>query len=234
MVLVDAQLGENIGAAARAMLNCGLDDLRLVRPRDGWPNRAAAANAAGADRVIAGVRLFATTAEAVGDLRHLYATTARPRDMTCRVISPAEAAAEMRRHLAAGEACGFLFGPERSGLVNDDIVLADAVINVPLNPEFASLNLAQAVLLAGYEWLRAAPEAAPAIRERPSATKAELHGLFDHLESALDESGFLGLPEKRPSIVRNLRNIFQRANLTDREVRTLRGVITALHQWRRR
>lgn len=231
IVLVDPQLGQNIGMVARAMLNCGLEELRLVRPRDGWPNPAAESAASGADAVLDGVRLFETTAEAVADLQRVYAATARPRGMIKPVVTPRQAAAELRAALAGGERTGVMFGPERSGLVNDDIALADSVLSVPLNPAFASLNLAQAVFVVGYEWRLAATEI-PA-RElslgatRP-ATKAELIGLFERLEAALDVRGFLYPVEKRPVMVRNLRNLFQRAALTEQEVRTLHGIVSLL------
>src|SRR5919106_2579860 len=152
IILVEPQLGENIGTAARAMMNCGLDDLRLVRPRDGWPNDKAVAAASGADRVLAKARLYPSVEAAIGDLGHVYASTARNRYMVKRELTPRRAAEEMRGCLDAGEPCGVLFGPERTGLVNDHIALADTVIAVPLNPAFSSLNLAQAVLLIGYEW----------------------------------------------------------------------------------
>ncbi len=232
VILVDPQLGENIGMVARAMLNCALGDLRLVRPRDGWPNEKAAAAASGADSVLAQARLFDTTAEAIKDLQRVYATTARPRDMTKTTVLPRRAAAEMRAFAETGGRSGVLFGPEAKGLTNDDVALADAVLTVPLNPGFGSLNLAHAVLVVGYEWLHAAGDAPPAGLTAPKttrpATKEELIGLFEHLERELDACGFLHVAEKRPHMVRNLRNIFQRAGLTDQEVRTLRGVISAL------
>ena len=231
VILVDPQLGQNIGMVARAMLNCGLEQLRLVRPRDGWPNSAAESAASGADSVLEKTRLFDTTAEAVADLSRVYAATARPRGMITPVVTPRQAAAELRTAQAAGTRAGVIFGPERSGLVNDDIALADAVLSVPLNPAFASLNLAQAVFVVGYEWLISESEV-PA-RElslgaaRP-ATKAELVGLFERLEAALDARGFLTPIEKRPTMVRNLRNLFQRAELTEQEVRTLHGIVSLL------
>ena len=231
IVLVDPQLGENIGMVARAMLNCGLEDLRLVRPRDGWPNPAAQGAAAGADEVLAHARLFETTAEAVADLQCVYATTARPRGMLKPVVTPRRAAAELRTALARGVRAGVIFGPERTGLVNDDVALADTVLSVPLNPAFASLNLAQAVFVVGYEWLLGETEvserALPPGAARP-ATKAELLGFFERLEAALDAAGFLQPVEKRPNMVRNLRNLFQRAELSGQEVRTLHGIVTAL------
>jgi len=237
VILVEPQLGENIGTAVRAMMNCGLDDLRLVRPRDGWPNDRAVAAASGADRVLDKARLFPSVAAAIGDLAHVYASTARDRYMVKRELSPRHAAAEMKGFLAAGEACGVLFGPERTGLVNDHIALADTVLTVPLNPAFSSLNLAQAVLIIGYEWFTAQSEPVPETlhtgHSRP-ADKAELMRFFEHFEEALLESGFLRQADKRPSMTRNLRNLFQRAQCTEQELRTLHGVITALAGPRKR
>ncbi len=231
IILVEPQLGENIGAVARAMLNCGLSDLRLVRPREGWPHEKARAAAAGADLVIDRARLFGTTGEAVADLRHLYAATARRRDMVKPVLTPKAAAGKLRAFLDKAEASGVLFGPERTGLDNDDITLADAVLEVPLNPAYASLNLAQAVLIVAYEFYQAqdvAPDMGQGRNGVIAATKDELLGFFEHLEGELDAGGFLIPPEKRPHMVRNIRNIFQRAGLTEQEVRTLRGMITSL------
>jgi len=202
VILVEPQLGENIGMVARAMLNCGLTDLRLVNPRDPWPNAAARAAASGAVEVLDAARLFATAAAAVADLQRVLATTARSRDMALPVLTPRRAAEDMRSALGRGERAGILFGPERAGLNNDDVALADAVLMVPLNPAFASLNLAQAVLIVGYEWFQAAAPAAPRRLERRGAvraTKADLLHLFARLEWALDESGFLHPVEKRPT-----------------------------------
>ena len=234
VILVEPQLGENIGAAARAMLNVGLTDLRLVRPRDGWPNDAARAAASGADAVVDGARVFAEVGAAIGDVRRLYACTARPRDMAKPALTAEVAAAEMRAFSRRGEACAWMFGPERAGLGNDEVALADAVVTVPLNPAFASLNLAQAVLLAGHAWLRAG-EGEPAVEadREPPATKAELIGLFEHLEGELDASGFLQNRERRPVTVRKIRALLQRAELREFEVRILRGVIAALSTRRR-
>jgi tRNA/rRNA methyltransferase len=231
IILVHPQLGENIGTAARAMLNCGLTDLRLVKPRDGWPSEKARSASSGADAVIDGAQLCDTVEAAIGDLRHVYATTARDRDMVKRVVTPRRAAAEMRAAMVEGRACGILFGPERSGLVNDHIALADTVISVPLNPAFSSLNLAQAVLLVGYEWFAAGDATAPEqldLGDSPPGTKEELVRFFEHLEEMLDRTGFMRTEEKRPSMVRNLRNFFQRAHCTAQELRTLHGVVTAL------
>jgi len=234
IILVAPQLGENIGMAARAMLNCGLTDLRIVRPRDGWPSESATAASAGAAVVIDNVRVFATTSEAIADLTLVYAATARDRAMTKRVVTPGEAAREVR---AAGQGnggahkCGILFGGEAKGLHNDDVALADHVITAPLNPAFSSLNLAQAVLIVAWEWMIAGSTAPASEMRIPDdtrpATKDEMLGLFEHLEGALDDSGFFHVREKRPIMVRNLRNLLQRAQPTEQEVRTLRGVIAS-------
>jgi tRNA/rRNA methyltransferase len=230
IILVEPQLGENIGTAARAMMNCALGDLRLVRPRDGWPSEKAVAAASGADAVLDQARLYPSIAAATADLVHVYASTARERGMVRREVTPRQAAAEMRAWAAAGEPCGVLFGPERTGLLNDDLTLADTVLTVPLNPGFSSLNLAQAVLIVGYEWYTGGAEAAAETLHtglsRP-ASKAELLNFFDHLEAALVKNGFLRNREARPSMVRNLRSVFQRARCTEQELRTLHGVVTA-------
>ncbi len=230
IILVEPQLGENIGTGARAMLNCGLDDLRLVAPRDGWPSERAVAAASGADIVLDKARLYPDVPAAIADLVHVYASTARDRYMVKRELTPRRAVEEMRGFVAGGEACGILFGPERTGLVNDQIALADTVLTVPLNPAFSSLNLAQAVLIIGYEWYTARTEPRPEILHTGHsrrANKEELLRFFGHFEEALVESGFLRHPEKRPSMSRNLRNLFQRAQCTEQELRTLHGIITA-------
>lgn len=231
IVLVEPQLAENIGTAARAMFNFGLDDLRLVRPRDGWPSERARAVSSGADAVIDKAQVFDSVEAAIADAHHVLATTARPRGMAKPIQTPDEAGIDMRRRIAAGETVAVLFGPERTGLHSDDVALARAILSVPVNPAFASLNLAQAVLILGYEWFKGvdvAPPAAPVAEGSRPANWTELLGLFEHLERELDEGGFLHPPEKRPTMVRNLRTIFERANLTEQEVRTLRGVVTAL------
>ncbi len=231
ILLVRTQLGENVGFAARAMLNCGLTDLRLVAPRDGWPNEKALAAAAGADAVLEGARLYDTAADAVADLELVHAATARPRDMLKPEAGPRQSAEALRGADAAGVATGILFGPERSGLTNDEVALADTVVTVPLNPAFASLQLGHAVMILGYEWYQGGVTAAEtdgiAARNRP-ATKGELLGFFEHLERELDACGFLHVAEMRPTVVRNIRNMFQRARLTEQEVRTLRGIIKGL------
>jgi tRNA/rRNA methyltransferase len=232
IILVQPQLGENIGMVARAMLNCGLTELRLVNPREPWPNPKAQAASSGADVVLADARLFATTEEAVADLAHVYATTARSRDMVKPVLTPRRAGAELREQAARGERTGILFGKEAKGLHNDDVALAEAIVAAPLNPAFSSLNLGMAVLLVAYEWLVAEADPAQGAlvigKDTRPATAGELSGLFAHLEGELDGCGFLRVAEKRPVMVRNLRNIFVRAGLTEQEVRTLRGVIACL------
>lgn len=230
IILVEPQLGENIGTAARAMYNCGLTDLRLVKPRDGWPNAKAQAAASGADPVLDKARLYERVEDAIADLRRVYATTARDRYMVKRILTPRKAAEEIRGLLGADESCGILFGPERTGLLNEHVALADTVLSVPLNPAFSSLNLAQAVLLIGYEWFLSAdatPAEQLALGHSAPASKEKLIQFFEHLEEELDRSGFMRDPEKRPSMVRNLRNLFQRAGCTEQELRTLHGVITS-------
>ena len=217
-----------------AMLNCGLTDLRLVRPRVDWPNEKAARTSAGADLVLNQVRLFDLTEEAIADLSHVYASTARRRDMTMTVLTPAEAAREMHSLSAENTpsgSIGVIFGGEAMGLNNDDVVLADKIITTPLNPGFSSLNLSQAVLIVAYEWLMLidkTPARELVMSETRPANKSEMAGLFEHLERELDNGGFLRVREKRPIMVRNLRIILQRADLTEQEVRTLRGVIKCL------
>jgi len=231
IILVTPQLGENIGAAARAMLNCGLSDLRLVNPRDGWPNLAADRAAVGALELMPPVKVFASVAEAVADLTTVYATTARDRKMVKPIVTARQAALEARAHIAAGSKVGILFGPERTGLLSDDVTLANKLITVPLNPAFTSLNLGQAVLLLGYEWFQAGdatPAAQMPLNGTVPATNEELLNFFAHLERELDDCGFLRNLEARPSMVRNLRNLFQRAELTEQEVRTLHGMIKEL------
>jgi tRNA/rRNA methyltransferase len=225
-VLVRPQMGENIGAAARAMWNFGLRGLRLVSPRDGWPSPAAVAMASGAGGLLDEARLFATTAEAVADCATVYATTARPREMTKRVLTPEAAMAEARGLIAGGGRVAVLFGPERAGLANEDVVLAEAIVSVPVNPAFASLNLAQCVLLTAYEWRRQG-EAVPA--EAPErAASADVGRLLDHLTAELDAAGFFWPEHRRASVVADLHNLLRRAPLTDGEVRMLRGVVRAL------
>ncbi|HCP00817.1 MAG TPA: rRNA methyltransferase, partial [Rhodospirillaceae bacterium] len=231
VILVEPQLSENVGAVARAMLNCGLDQMSLVNPREGWPNNKALAMASGATEVLSGADVFNTPEEAVAGITNLYATTARPRELTVRVLTPRQAAAEMRVSQARGEEIGVLFGPERSGLTNDHIALADTVISVPLNPAYTSLNLAQAVLLVAYEWFTVGDETMPdalSMSGTRLAIKQDLMELFERLENELDAGGFFRAPDLRPSVMRNLRTMLQRARLTDQEVRTFHGMISAL------
>ena len=231
VILCEPQLGENIGTAARAMANFGLWDLRLVRPRDGWPNERAAAAASRADHVIENVRVYETLEEAVADLSLIFATTARSRDMQKDVIGPDEAAARMVSHIHGGHGVGLLFGREKWGLLNEEVALADTIVTLPVEPAFASLNIAQAVLILAYEWRRAArhAEALPVQSGLLEvAPRAELVGLFEHLEGVLDESGFFTTPEKKPSIVNNLRTALGRGNFSSQEIRTLRGVISSI------
>ncbi len=234
VILVRPQLGENIGTAARAMLNCGLSELRLVEPRDGWPNVKALGAASGADTVLSGARVFATVADAVSDLNLVHATTARPREMLKPVLAPGAAIEALRDGARRGARLGLLFGPEKAGLRNEELVLADAIVSIPLNPAFASLNLAQAVLIMAYEWrlAGAAPEEEPppppASGSARPATKDEILHLFEHLEGELDARGFYPTPEMRPRMVLNMRNMFERISLTRQDVQTLRGVVRAL------
>jgi len=225
-------MGQNIGMVARAMMNCGLADLRLVNPRDEWPNHHAVSASSGATAIIEKAQLFESTESAIADLQVIYATTARPRDMTTEVLTPSEAATRMQCDAASVIRSGVLFGKESMGLNNNDISLANAVLTVPLNPVFTSLNLAQAVFVVCYEWFQLSKPSDGVILSLPKETrlanKLELQGLFDHLESELDDSGFFHVREKKPIMVRNIRNILQRARFTEQEIRTFRGIITSL------
>jgi len=237
IILSHPQLGENIGAAARAMKNFGLADLRLVDPRAGWPNPKAEAMAAGAADIVGKAALYADTRAALADLHFVLATTARERGVTKEVLTPPEAARRLHEAVARGEKAGILFGNERAGLDNDEVSLADAVVTIP-TAEFSSLNLGQAVMLLAYEWFRAADETPPARIEhgplhRPP-TREEMFGLFDHLERELTESGFLFPPDKREHMVRAIRATLHRADLTYQEVQTLRGMIVALARGKHR
>jgi tRNA/rRNA methyltransferase len=232
IVLVGPQLGENIGATARAMANFGLADLRLVTPREGWPNEKATAAASGADHVIDRVQVYDTLSDAVADLTYIYATTARQRDLAKQVVGPREAAREARARGGAG--VGILFGREKSGLANEEISLADAILTFPVDPGFASLNIAQAVLLVAYEWRLAGiadeAEGLPFAASIEPASRAELIGMFEHLERALDDAGFFRPPERKPHLSLAIRAMLSRAGLTEQEVRTLRGMIAALER----
>ncbi len=236
IVLVHPQLSENIGTAARAMLNCGLTDLRLVAPKPDWLQDRAFAAASGADRVLLGAKVFDTTQDAIADCQRVWASTARDRYMVKPVETPRQAAQSMRDAMSLGENAAVLFGPERTGLSNDDVVLADTVVSVPLNPDYSSLNLAQCVLIVGYEWYQIATQDPVATMTKGAsdlASKEKLVGFFDHLERELDECGFLRVTAKRPGMVRNIRNLFQRANLTGQEVQTLHGIVHELVTYRK-
>ena len=236
VILVRPQLADNIGAAARAMGNGGLFELRLVAPRDGWPQDRAWRTASGADRILDAATLHATVDEAVADLHHVHATCPRPRHIVKPVLTARGAAAEWRLLAERGLRTGILFGPERAGLDNDDMARADALVRFPLNPGFMSLNLAQAVLIAAYEWWQAAettPPRALMTNETHIATKAELENLLAHLTDELDACGFLRNLPKRPGMVRNIRHFFERGEVTEQELRTLHGVVTELSLGRR-
>lgn len=243
IILVGPQLGENIGMCARAMLNCGVTDLRIVNPRDGWPNPSAVSASSGAVSVIEGARVFTSTAEAIADLEYVYATTARLREMAKPVVS-AEAAGRdiQQRHAQAQKTtCGIMFGPERTGLDNDDVALAHAVLSIPLNPAFSSLNLAQAVLLACYSWLVADNpfqenlQAVLAEREAsPPATAGMIENFMGQLEGHMEDAGFFRSEGHRPTLMRNIRTYFFRSAPTEQEVRTLHGIIATLAGKRQR
>ncbi|PZO80444.1 MAG: RNA methyltransferase [Mesorhizobium amorphae] len=232
IVLVEPQLGENIGMVARAMANFGLSELRLVNPRDGWPNEKARAAASRADGVIDGTAVFPDLASAIADLRFVYATTARERDNFKAVRAPVEAARTLRQRAGGGERCGILFGRERFGLYNEEVGLADEIVTFPVDPQYASLNIAQAVLLMAYEWRKAGlaheTDTAFAGPEGQAATKAELHSFFSHLESALDARGYFRPEAKKPKMVDNLRAVLTRPAFTEAEIRVLRGVLASL------
>ena len=236
IILSEPQLGENIGACARAMANFGLSDLRLVKPRDGWPNEKAEAMAAGAADLVAKAKIYDSVREAIKGLQLVFAATTRDRTMAKPVLTPAEAARRLREAESRGVKTGLLLGNERAGLTNDEVALADCIVTIP-TASFSSLNLGQAVLVLGYEWFKSAD---PTVAERidhggqAPAAREELVLLFEHLEEELEKSGFLFPPGNRPGMIRNLRSILHRAQLTDQEVRTLRGVIVALTKGKRR
>lgn len=236
IVLVRPQLGENIGKAARAMLNFGLAEMRMVSPRDGWPNPSAGPAAAGADIVLEQATVYETLAEAVSDCAHVYATTVRKRGVTKPVLTPEEAAAQVYVHAGNGRSA-FVFGPERSGLETDDVALAEAIITVPINPEFGSLNLAQAVILLAYEWSKGAGKdlAQPTQEDLlPPAPQEELEGLIGHFESLLEPRGYF-FPDIRAAVTRRtLRTVLTKPRWNHLEVRTLRGVLSAIGGNRRR
>lgn len=230
IILSHPQMGENIGAAARAMKNFGLSELRLIAPKTEWPNERARILASGAGDILERASVHPDAAGALADFGLVLATTARGRDVLREVLTPAEAAIRLRAAAASGIRTAILFGGERAGLDNDEMSLCDAAITIP-TAEFSSLNLGQAVLLVGYEWLKAA-DATPASRTRKTvavpASRAELVGLFEHLERELDAANYLFPPEKKETMVRNMRAMILRSNLSDQEARTIRGMIVAL------
>ncbi len=234
-VLVEPQMGENIGAAARAMLNFGISGLRLVKPRDGWPNEKAGAMAAGATLVIDLARVFGTTGEALADCQYVLATTARPREALLPVLDPAEAGRALKTRIDRGERCAVMFGGERAGLSNEDVTHADAVVSIPVNPAFASLNLAQAAMIVAYEWSKAEGMSAPPseLEEAVPAPREDFERFIAHLVGELEQTGYFFPEEKRPNMERNLKVAFLRAGLTQGEVRALRGVIKALVKGRK-
>ena len=230
IILVNPQMGENIGAAARAMLNCGLNDLRIVNPRDGWPNPAAYANSSGAMDIMPEVRVYDSTRDALADCNYALATTARPRDMVKDVYTCKSAAKEIVKRKNSNEQTAILFGAERTGLENEDVSLCHGIITIPLNPEFCSLNLGQAVLLAAYELFQLQDNTDEHIvsgDNQPASMKEQI-SLYDRLEDELSNHGFFRAEGIQPLVMKNLRNFFGRANPTEQEVRTFHGIISAL------
>ncbi len=226
IVLVSPQLGENIGKAARAMLNFGLTEMRIVNPRDGWPNPDAGPSASGADIVLENAEVFTSLSDAVADCTAVYATTVRKRGVTKPVVTPETAAQEIS---ADGGRAAILFGPERSGLESDDVAVAGKIITVPINPEFGSLNLAQAVILCAYEWSKRADglESPTKSQEAPPAPQVELDDLIAHLEALLEKRGYFFPPDRTVMTKRNLRTLFTQPKWNSGQVRTMRGVLRA-------
>ena len=226
IILVRPQLGQNIGKTARAMLNFGLTELRLVAPRDGWPNPEAGPAASGADVVLKRARVFATAQEAIADCSHVFASTVRRRDLVMPVLGPPEMA---ERIGASTQRSAILFGPERSGLETEEVALADAIVTVPINPEFASLNLAQAVILLAYEWSKRSELTQPTAKDlEPPAPHGELEGLIEQLNGELDAKGYFHPPSRTAATKNTLRTIFTKTRWSSREVKAIRGVIRAL------
>jgi len=226
IVLVRPQLGQNIGKAARAMLNFGLTELRLVNPRDGWPNPEAGPAASGADVVLEQAQVFETTEAAIADCNLVFASTVRRRDLVMPVAGPEEMAERIADSTGRS---AILFGPERSGLETEDVALADAIVTVPINPDFGSLNLAQAVILLAYEWSRRADLAQPTVKEsEPPATHGDLEGLIEHLNGELDAKGYFHPPSRTQATKNTLRTIFTKAGWSTREIKAVRGIIRAL------
>jgi tRNA/rRNA methyltransferase len=235
IILVEPQLAENIGMAARAMANFGLSELRLVAPRDGWPKKGARSAASGAASILDKARLYATAREAVADLHYVLATTARERGQMKRVFGPEPALQNVHARVSAGQAVGVLFGRERTGLENDEVALADAVITFPVNPAFASLNLAQAVLLVAYEWHTVTAGGALPFGGEPHslpATRDSILSFFDYIETELEAVNFYP-PDKKPVMARNMRDMFLRMTMSEQDIRTLRGAVRAIAEGRR-
>lgn len=232
IILVEPQLGENIGMVARAMANFGLSELRLVNPRDGWPNEKAIATASKADHVINAVQVFEKLDHAIGDLTFVMATTARERDNFKPVRGPVEAGRALRTRSGAGQRTGILFGREKFGLYNEEVGLADEIVTFPVNPAFASLNIAQAVLLMSYEWMKSGLEQETDTNfrgpENPPAPKEQLQGLFNHLEDALEARGYFRPKPKKPKMVDNLRAVLTRPGFSEAELKVLRGIVASL------
>ena len=235
-VLIRPQMGENIGAAARAMLNFGLDRMRITSPRDGWPTQKAVAMASGAGRVLDDAQLFDSTADAIGDCVYVYATTARPRELTKPVFSPEAAMQDAAQRSAQGQKVAVMFGPERAGMENDDISRANAKVTVPVNPEFPSLNLAQCVLLMGYEWRRATEEIVPQTvsMEGDWAEQIEIEKLADHYETRMQDAGFFYPEAKAANMKITLRNLWSRMPMTRADVQMLHGVLRQMVRWKER
>lgn len=236
IILVEPQLVENIGMTARAMMNCGLKELRIVDPRDAWPlqdelqERMNAASS-GADEILTNTKTYVTVPDAIADLNYIYATTGRTHDMVNRIMTPRAAIPDMIQRMVEGQKVGVMFGRERTGLVNDHIVLANAKITIPLNPEFSSLNLAQAVLLIGYEWYQSQDQTTPNrihIGNSRPATREEYLNFYRRLENELEQAGFFVASNMRPTMTRSLQNTLQRAEMTEQEIRTWHGVLSAL------
>lgn len=235
IILVGPQMGENIGACARAMLNCGIDELRIVNPRDGWPNEKAEAMAAKAFDFMPPVQVYNSTADAIADCHYVYATTARPRDMVKPVMSAREAADDVHHRNSTGQKCAYLFGCERTGLENEDIAQAHAIITIPVNPDFSSLNLGQGVLLCTYEWFQAHPALPmPIDPENLPAPQSEFDNLIGRLEQCLDDGGFFRTKDMQPTVMINIRNMLSRSEMTSQEINTFHGIIKILMDSRKK
>lgn len=236
-VLVRPQMGENIGAAARAMLNFGLNNMRLVEPRDGWPNQKAVAMASGAGSVLDNAMVTPTTADALADCAHVYATTARPRGLTKRVVTPEIAMKEAAEKIQSGQTVAVLFGPERAGLENEDIARANTIISVPVNPDYASLNLAQCALLTAYEWRRQSAliehDRVDFAKTEP-ATQIEVEKLAEHYETQLDEAGFFFPEHKAAGMKQTMRNLWSRMPLTRADAQLFHGILRQMVRWKDR